>query len=102
MAVALHIVFKAAPGTTYAKLTESLNSAAALWKAHGASPRFWAVTVGESGNMAFGAEFAGMAEYGKCVDALNADPAFHAWRAKNMESGALQWVRSNLLRELTP
>lgn len=101
MAVALHIVFKAAPGTTQAKLTESLTSAAALWKKHGASPRFWAVTVGEGGNMAFGAEFPGMAEYGKCVDAVNADPAFHAWRAKNMESGTLQWVRSNLLRELT-
>jgi hypothetical protein len=102
MAVVLHIVFKASPGTTQATLKGSLNSAGALWKKHGASPRFWAVTVGESGNMAFSAEFSGMAEYGKCADAVNADPAFQAWRAKNMESGALQWVRSNLLRELAP
>ena len=102
MAVTLHIVFRAAPGTTNAELTESLTSAAALWKKHGASPRFWAVTVGESGNMVFSAEFTSMAEYGKCVDAVNAEPAFQTWRAKHMESGNLQWVRSNLLRELTP
>jgi hypothetical protein len=80
----------------------SLNSAAALWQKHGASPRFWAVTVGESGNMAFSAEIAGMAECGKCVGALNAEKAVHAWRAKNMESGALLWFTRNLLRELTP
>ena len=102
MAIALHIVFKPAPGTSYAKLTKSIGSAAALWKKHGASPRFWNVTVGESGNMAFSAEFRSMAEYGKCADALNADPAFRTWRTKNMESGDLLWVRSNLLRELAP
>jgi hypothetical protein len=102
MGVALHIVFKPAPGTSYAKLTASIGAAAALWKKHGASPRFWSVAVGESGNMAFSAEFASMAEYGKCTDALYADPTFHAWRAKNMESGELLWVRSDLLRELGP
>jgi len=52
--------------------------------------------------MAFSAEFASFAEYGKCLDKLNADPAFQTWRAKNQESGLSEWVRSNLLRELTP
>ena len=101
MAVVLQIVYKAAPGTTSATLMETLNSATALWKKHGASPRLWAVSVGESGNMAFSSEFASMAEYGKCADAVNADPAFQAWRAKSQESGVSEWVRSNLLRELT-
>jgi hypothetical protein len=52
--------------------------------------------------MAFSAEFKSFAEYGKCVDGLYADPAFHAWRAKSQELGGSEWVRSNLLRELTP
>jgi hypothetical protein len=102
MAVALHIVFKAGPGTTYSALTGSLKAATALWKKHGASPRLWTITVGEGGSMAFSSEFADLAEYGKCADAINADPAFHAWRANNMESGILQFVRSNLLREMAP
>jgi hypothetical protein len=55
----------------------------------------------EIGNFAFSVEFKSFAEYGKCVDALKADPAFQAWRAKNQESGVAEWVRSNLLRELT-
>jgi hypothetical protein len=45
--------------------------------------------------------FASMAEYGKWMDALNADPAFHASRAKTIETGVVQFVRSNLVRELT-
>ena len=101
MAIVVQYVFKAVSGTSLAGVMESLNAGAALWKKHGASPRLWTVAVGESGNMAFSAEFNSTAEYGKCVDALNADPAFHAWRAKSHEAGALQWVRSNLLRELT-
>jgi mannose/cellobiose epimerase-like protein (N-acyl-D-glucosamine 2-epimerase family) len=101
MAVALQIVFKPGPGTTHAKLTEWMSSAAALTKKHGAAPRFWAVSVGEYGNMVFSAEFASMAEYGKWMDALNADPAFHASRAKTIETGVVQFVRSNLVRELT-
>jgi len=102
MAIVVQYTFKALPGKSLAKLMENLNAGAALWKKHGASPRLWAVSVGEIGNMAFSTEFKNFAEYGKCVDKLNADPAFQAWRAKNQESGLSEWVRSNLLRELTP
>jgi len=100
MTVIVQYVFRALPGKSLATLTENLNAGAALWKKHGASPRMWSVAVGESGNMAFSAEFNSFAEYGKCFDALNADPAFQTWRAKHHESGAGEWVRSNLLREL--
>jgi hypothetical protein len=65
-------------------------------------PRLWSVAVGEIGNLAFSAEFESFAEYGKCYDALSADPVFQAWRAKNQESGVSEWVRSNLLREIKP
>ena len=102
MAVIVQYVFKALPGKSPARLMENMNAGAALWKKHGASPRLWAVSVGEMGNMALSAEFKNFAEYGKCVDGLTADPAFQAWRAKNQESGVSEWVRSNLLRELTP
>ena len=102
MAIVVQYVFKALPGKSLAGLMENMNTGAALWKKHGASPRLWAVSVGESGNMAFSSEFKSFAEYGKCVDGLYADPAFQAWRAKSQESGASEWVRSNLLRDLTP
>lgn len=102
MAIMVQFVFKALPGKSLATLMENLNAGAAHWKKHGASPRLWAVAVGEIGNFAFSVEFKSFAEYGKCVDELNADAAFQAWRAKNQESGVAEWVRSNLLRELTP
>jgi hypothetical protein len=102
MAVLVQYTSKPLPGSSVAKVMEHITAGAALWKKHGASPRLWAVTVGEIGNMAFSAEFKDFAEYGKCIDKLNADPAFQAWRAKNQESGLSEWVRSNLLRELTP
>ena len=59
---------------------------------------FGAVSVGEYGNKAISVEFASMAEYGKFTDG---DPAFHASRAKTIETEVVQFVRSNLLRELT-
>ena len=102
MAVIVQYTSRALPGKSPAKLVENMKSGAALWKKHGASPRLWAVSLGEIGNMAFSADFASFAEYGKCLDKLNADPAFQKWRAKNQESGLSEWVRSNLLRELTP
>ena len=102
MAIVVQYVFKAIPGKSLGVLAESVNAAAALWKKHGASPRIWAVAVGEIGSLAFTAQFDDFTEYGKCQDALNADPAFLAWRAKNNELGAAEWVRSNLLREMTP
>jgi len=100
MTIAVQYVFKAIPGKSLSVLVESSKEGAALWKKHGASPRIWAVAVGEIGNMAFTAQFESFAEYGKCYDALIADPAFQAWRIKNSELGAGEWVRSNLLREM--
>jgi hypothetical protein len=102
MTVIVQYEFKGLPGKSVATLMESVKAGAALWIKHGASPRLWEVAVGESGKMTFSVEFKSFAEYAKCFDALNADPAFHAWRAKHHESGVGDWVRSNLLRELTP
>ena len=102
MAIIVQYVFRALPGKSIDKVVENMSAGAKLWKKHGASPRIWAVAVGEVGNFAFSAEFKSAAEYGKCYDALTADPAFQKWRATNQESGVAEWVRSNLLREITP
>ena len=102
MAIVVQYLFKAIPGKSLSELIKNINAGAALWKKHGASPRVWSVAVGEIGNLAFTSEFKSFAEYGKCYDALIADPAFQTWRAKNQESGVADWVRSNLLREMTP
>jgi hypothetical protein len=100
MAIVVQYVFRAIPGKSATRLVESVKAGAALWKKHGASPRVWAVAVGEIGNMAFSTEFKSVTEYGKCYDALVADPKFQEWRAKNQESGDSEWVRSNMLREV--
>ena len=102
MAIVVQYVFKAVPGKSLAALVENVSKGAALWKKHGASPRIWSVAVGEIGNFAFSAEFKNVTEYGKCYDALTADQAFQKWRAASQESGVSEWVRSNLLREMTP
>jgi len=101
MAVIVQYVFKAVPGTSVAKFMEQVQSGAALWKKHGAAPRVWTVSVGEIGNTAFSAEFKSYSDYAKVMEALTADPDFRAWQAKSQESGTSEWVRSNLLRELT-
>jgi len=38
--------------------------------------------------------------YGKCLDAVYADPDFQAWQIKGTASGLSTWVRSNLARQL--
>ena len=43
MAIVVQYVFKALPGKSLAGLMENMNTGAALWKKHGASPRLWAV-----------------------------------------------------------
>jgi hypothetical protein len=94
-------VFKAVAGKCLAGLVEYINTGASLWNKHGPTPRLWSVAIGEIENMAFSAGFSMTAEYGKCYDALSADPVFQAWPAKSQESGVSEWVRSNLLREMT-
>jgi hypothetical protein len=50
--------------------------------------------------MAFVARFESSAKLGVTVEALNADAAFMAWRAKSIKSGLATWVRSNQLYEV--
>jgi hypothetical protein len=50
--------------------------------------------------MVFAARYASYEAYGKCTDAVYADPVFQAWQAKSTASGLSSWVRSNLARQL--
>ena len=61
---------------------------------------FWAVSMGEAGNLVVACRFDSVQAYGKAVDAVNADPAFAAWQADSAASGLTTWVRSNLARAI--
>jgi hypothetical protein len=100
MSILVQFDFRPNPGTDVRGIVESARVAANLWKKHGAKPQLWSVALGESGNMSFTVPFATCEEYGHCVDALHADPAFREWQVKNVDSGFGQWVRSNLYREV--
>jgi hypothetical protein len=100
MSILVQFDFRPQPGTDFRGIVESARVAAGLWKKHGATPSLWSVGLGEIGNMSFTVPFANCAEYGTCVDALNADPAFREWQVKNIDSGFGQWIRSNLYREI--
>jgi hypothetical protein len=82
------------------KLMALVAESAALWRKHGAEVTVWAVSAGEVGNMVFSARYESFEAYGKCNDALYADPAFQAWQIKGTASGLSSWVRSNLARQL--
>jgi hypothetical protein len=82
------------------KLMALVAESAALWRKHGAEVSIWAVSAGEVGNMVFSARYESFEAYGKCTDALYADPAFQAWQVKGTASGLSSWVRSNLARQL--
>jgi hypothetical protein len=101
MSILVQFEFRPTPGTDFRGILENARSAAALWKKHGAKPQLWGVGIGEAGNMSFTVPFASHTEYGQCVDALNADPAFREWQVKNTDSGFGQWIRSNLYREIS-
>jgi len=94
------VVFKPNQGADMAKLMELVAESAALWRKHGAEVSIWAVSAGEVGNMVFSARYESFEAYGKCTDALYADPAFQAWQIKGTASGLSTWVRSNLARQL--
>ena len=94
------VVFKPNPGADMAKLMELVAESAAIWRKHGAEVSIWAVSAGEVGNMVFATRYASDEAYGKCTDAVYADPAFQAWQAKGTASGLSSWVRSNLARQL--
>lgn len=99
-AAILQYVFKPNPGADLGELMALVKESAKLWKKHGADVNLWSVQVGEIGNMAFVARFESYAKLGATVEALNADPAFMAWRAKSIKSGLATWVRSNQLYEV--
>ena len=94
------VVFKPTPGADMTKLMALVAESAALWRKHGAEVSIWAVSAGEIGNMVFSARYDSFEAYGKCTDALYADPAFQAWQVKGTASGLSTWVRSNLARQL--
>lgn len=71
-----------------------------MWKKQGAEVSLWGVQIGEAGNMTFVARFETAAKLGAALDALNSDPAFMAWRAKNVKAGLASWVRSNQAYEI--
>lgn len=100
MAVAAQYVFKANPGVGIEDVIAVTKDGAALWRKHGAEVSFWAVGIGEVGNFVFVARFESFSAYGTTLDALNADPAFQAWRAGYMKSNQMSWVRVNVSREI--
>jgi hypothetical protein len=98
--VVSQVAFKPNPGADMAKLMELVAESAAIWRRHGAEVSVWAVSTGEAGNMVFTTRYDSYEAYGKCVDAVYADPAYQAWMAKGTASGVSTWVRSNLARQL--
>ena len=93
-------VFKPNPGADMSKLNALIAESAAIWRKHGAEVSIWAVSVGEIGNMVFACRYDSYEAYGKCTDAVVADPAYQAWSAKATASGVSSCVRSNLARQL--
>ena len=94
------VVFKPNPGADMAKLMGLVAESAAIWRKHGAEVNVWTVSAGEIGNMVFSTRYDSFEAYGKCLDAVYADPDFLAWQLKGTASGLSSWVRSNLARQL--
>lgn len=97
----LQYVFTPTPGADMAALLPLIKESAELWRKHGAQVSLWAVQVGEVGNLLFACRFDSSAKLGATLDAVNADPAFAAWRTKNIKAGLATWVRSNQAYEVT-
>lgn len=96
----LQYVFKPHPGADMLALLELIKEAAGMWRAHGANVSLWGVQVGEVGDMVFVARFESAAKLAATLDAINGDPAFMAWRVKNLKAGLATWVRSNQACEI--
>lgn len=101
MTMIIQHVFKVRPGADMLAVIENAKVAAMPWKKHGAEPSLWSATVGEVGNMAFTAPFASYADYGKCFDALLADPEFRKWQVDVTKAGMAEWVRTNIARQIS-
>lgn len=100
MAYEARYVFRPNSGADLGTALEAMKQAATLWQRHGApKPRLWAVTAGWATTSSPSSSKT-RAEYAKVVDPLSAGPEFRRWQANNVKSGAITWVRSNLMREL--
>ena len=77
-----------------------VKESSAMWRKQGAEVSLWGVQIGEIGNMTFVARFESAAKLGAALESLNSDPAFAAWRAKNLKAGLATWVRSNQAYEI--
>lgn len=97
----LQYVFTPVPGADMAALMGLIKESAEMWTKHGAHVSLWSVQVGEVGNLVFACRFDSAAKLGATLDAVNADPAFAAWRMKNVKAGLATWVRSNQAYEIT-
>ncbi len=93
-------VFKPNPGTDMSTLMALVAESAAIWRKHGAEVTVWTVSSGEIGNMVFSARYDSYEAYGKCADAVVADPDYQAWTAKGVASGVSTWIRSSLARQI--
>ena len=100
-AVALQVVSKPLPGADMSVIMANTKEAAELWKKNSAEISVWTVSVGEVGNLVFTARWENYAAYGKTMDALLGDKAIQTLMAKITASGAAEWVRSNLVREIS-
>jgi hypothetical protein len=100
-AAAIQYVFRPNPGCDLPTLLELIKEGATMWRKHGADVSLWSVQVGEVGNMSFAARFESSAKLGATLEALNNDPAFAVWRAKNLKAGLVTWVRSNQAYEIS-
>lgn len=94
-------VFRPNPGADLAEIVGLAKEASKIWRDHGAQEvKLWAVQIGEVGNFAFVVRCDSAAKLGQAIDGVNSDPAFLAWRAKNLKLGAATWVRSNQAYEI--
>ncbi len=93
-------VFTPTQGADMPTLMGLIKESAELWRKHGANVGLWAVQVGEVGNLAFMLRFDSAAKLGAAMDGINSDPAFAAWRVKNIKAGLATWVRSNQAYEI--
>lgn len=92
--------FKPNPGTNMSTLMALIAESAAIWRKHGAEVTIWTISSGEIGTMVFSARYASYEAYGKCTDAVIADPAYQAWIVKGTDSGVSTWVRSHIARQI--
>ena len=72
-------------------LMEAFESAATMWKKHGAKEvSLWNLRGSKINRMSFSVRCDSMEDMGKCMDALDADPDFQAWQVKYWDSSTIK------------